>query len=205
MKRFYALLLSVIMIVTLSLTALANQNNVHTSYCKLGVGGECSPSCSFKPTPGGGGGGGGGGAAATWTPPAVTAVSIEVAGAKVTGLGDTFAKSVDALMDNRDGFLDTYNIPASAKVAAFFDLKFDGDIPAGGLNIPIEVKNADPGDYVIVLHRKADGIWEVVARGFLGADLTIVATFTSFSPVLVLVVDAADVAVAGIRAPKTGE
>jgi hypothetical protein len=39
----------------------------------------------------------------------------------------------------------------------------------------------------------------------LGDNLTLNATFTSFSPVMVLKVDAADVATSGIRAPKTGE
>jgi len=181
MKRFYALLLSVILIVTLSLSALA------------------APSPAKDPAPKKQ-------ETATWSPGPVTAVDVaSVAGMKATGMADSFANHVADLLDNKDGFVDTYNIPAEAKVAAFFNLTFDGEIPAGGLIVPITVNNAEPGDYVIVMHRRADGIWEVVARGFLGEDLTIDATFTSFSPVLVLVVDAAYATAVGIKAPKTGQ
>jgi len=184
MKRFYALLLSVVLIVTLSLSAFANSPK---------------PPAPAPPAPAPS-------QAGTWSPGPVTAVSVaSLAGLTATSMADTFGNHVKDLLNNKDGFMDTYNIPAAARVAAFFELKFDGVIPPGGLLVPITVNNAEPGDYVIVMHRRADGIWEVVARGFLGADLTIVATFTSFSPVLVLVVDAADVAAAGIKAPKTGE
>lgn len=47
--------------------------------------------------------------------------------------------------------------------------------------------------------------WEVVGSGVLGDDLTVTGTFTSFSPVAFMVVDAADVAATGVKAPKTGE
>ena len=55
---------------------------------------------------------------------------------------------------------------------------------------------AKAGDYAYVLHRMNNeaGTWEVVGQGYLGADLTVTGTFTNFSPVAVLVVDAADVA-----------
>ena len=51
----------------------------------------------------------------------------------------------------------------------------------------------------------ADGQWEKVGEGFLGADMTVTGTFTSFSPVLVMVVDAAQASAAGVKAPKTGD
>ena len=182
MKRFYALLLSVIMIVTLSLSALASPSKT-----------VWQPPAS-DPAP-----------AAAPAAPAPAVVEIEVADLKATvATTEMKAYLADDLMNNED-FLAVYAIPEAAKIAAAFDFKFDGEIPAGGVIIPIPVPTAEVGDYVIVMHRKADGIWEVVGRGFLGADKTINATFTSFSPVMVLVVDAADVAVSGIRAPKTGE
>ncbi|MCL2052004.1 MAG: hypothetical protein FWG91_09815 [Lachnospiraceae bacterium] len=182
MKRFYALLLSVILIVTLSLSALANS--------------PAAPS-NNNPAP-----------APVVTAPTVapvTAVSVAVEGISTVSASEVLADHAKDLLDNKDDFLVTYAIPEAAKLAAVFNMNFDGEVPAGGLQVPIVVNNADAGDYVIVMHRKADGIWEVVGRGFLGEDLTVVATFLSFSPVMVLVVDAADVAVQGIRAPKTGE
>ena len=175
MKRFYALLLSVIMIVTLSLSALASPGNA---------------AAPAAPAP------------AAATEPAPTVVEIGVAELKAT-VATTEMKNYLAndLMENED-FLAVYDIPSDAKIAAAFDFTFDGEIPAGGVIIPIPVPTAEVGDYVIVMHRKADGIWEVVGRGFLGADKTISATFTSFSPVMVLVADAPE---GGRRAPRTGE
>jgi hypothetical protein len=174
MKRFYALLLSVIMIVTLSLSALASPG----------------PAAQAKPAP------------APAAEPAPVVVEIGVADLKAT-VATTEMKNYLAndLMENED-FLAVYDIPSDAKIAAAFDFTFDGEIPAGGVIIPIPVPTAEVGDYVIVMHRKADGIWEVVGRGFLGADKTISATFTSFSPVMVLVADAPE---GGRRAPRTGE
>ena len=192
MKKLYALLLATVLAVTLVLPAIA------------------------APSPGdhgGGGGGGGGGStptsapAPTVTAPApVTAVTITVAGTAVTAPTDerveAFAKMV---ADENIGFLAMFGIPATAKVAAVFELEFKGEIPAGGLIVPVKVNNAKAGDYAVVMHRKANGDWEVVGSAILGADLTVTATFTSFSPVMVLVTDAANVTAEGIKAPKAGE
>ena len=56
-----------------------------------------------------------------------------------------------------------------------------------------------------VVTNDTEGQWEKVGEGFLGADLTVTGTFTSFSPVVVMVVDASEVSAAGVKAPKTGE
>ena len=63
------------------------------------------------------------------------------------------------------------------------------------------------GDMVYVLHRQPNApyTWEVVGSGVLGDALTVTGTFTSFSPVAFMVVDAADVAATAVKAPKTGE
>ena len=197
MKRFYALLLSVIMIVTLSLSALATSSPGQTA----------KPSPTPAPAP----------AATTQaTPPApasptatasasVVAQLAALADVSATVASSDFINAINGYLENNETFKAIGNIPDEAKLALAFDLKFDGEIPAGGLKVTIPVVNATPGDYVIVMHRKANGDWEVVGRGFLNADGTIEATFTSFSPVVVLVVDAADVTAAGIKAPKTGE
>jgi hypothetical protein len=124
-----------------------------------------------------------------------------------TVVSSELLNGIKDLLANDAGFLAAFNIPSAAKLAAAFNLnlKRGESIPAGGLIVPIKVEGAKTGDYVIVMHRKADGYWEVVGRGTLGADLTINATFTSFSPVMVLKVEAEDVASSGIRAPRTGE
>ncbi|MCL2718123.1 MAG: hypothetical protein FWE14_05010 [Lachnospiraceae bacterium] len=184
MKRFYALLLSVILIVTLSLSAFASTSP------KAPAAPEVKTDAPYVPST---------------TPAPVTAVSIAVADVSTVAASSTLADHAKDLLANKDDFLTTYAIPEAARLAAVFNMNFSGEIPGGGLQVPIVVNNAVAGDYVIVMHRKADGIWEVVGRGILGDDLTVVATFTSFSPVMVLVVDAADVAAVGIKAPKTGE
>ena len=101
--------------------------------------------------------------------------------------------------------LKNLGVSTVAKLAAAFDLKIE--IPAGqtSVSVPIKVNNAKVGDYAVILHRMASGQWEKVGEGFLGADMTVTGTFTSFSPVAVMVVDAAQASAAGVKAPKTGE
>ena len=135
----------------------------------------------------------------------VAAVVVEVAGATVTQASTALVQDVFSLVNN-DEHMANLGVPANANVAAVVNINFTGEIPAGGVQIPIKVENAEVGDYVIVLHRcSTTGVWSVVGRGVLGADKTIVGTFLSFSPVVILKVDAANYAAAGIRAPKTGQ
>ena len=130
--------------------------------------------------------------------------TVAVAGAKVEALGDENYAGIVAVVTNPT-HLTNLGVNTAAKLAAAFDLKIE--IPAGqtSVSVPIKVNNAKVGDYAVILHRKADGQWEKVGEGFLAADMTVTGTFTSFSPVAVMVVDAAQASAAGVKAPKTGE
>lgn len=130
--------------------------------------------------------------------------TVAVAGADVKVLTAEVLDAVEDVVTNTT-HLTNLGVSTAAKLAAAFDLKIE--IPAGqtSVSVPIKVNNAKAGDYAVVLHRRADGQWEKVGEGYLGADLTVTSTFTSFSPVAVMVVDASQVSAAGVKAPKTGE
>ena len=129
--------------------------------------------------------------------------TVMVAGAEVKVLLTDVHKEVINVVSNPT-HLTNLGVSTVAKLAAAFDLKIE--IPAGqtSVSVPIKVNNAKVGDYAVILHRRADGQWEKVGEGFLGADMTVTGTFTNFSPVAIMVVDAA-AAKAGVKAPKTGE
>ena len=131
--------------------------------------------------------------------------TVAVAGAEVKVLTVEVMDAVEDVVENTT-HLKNLGVSSAAKLAAAFDLKIE--IPAGqtSVSVPIKVNNAKAGDYAVILHRMNNeaGTWEKVGEGFLGADMTVTGTFTSFSPVVVMVVDAAD-AKAGVKAPKTGE
>ncbi len=131
--------------------------------------------------------------------------SVAVAGAKVTALpADVFAAAQDVVSNATH--LTNLGISTSARMVSAFDL--DMDMPAGqtSVTVPIKVDNVKAGTYVVVIHRMDNEAktWEVVGQGYVGEDLTINCTFTSFSPVVVLAVDATQ-ASAGVKAPKTGQ
>ncbi len=139
---------------------------------------------------------------------AADAISVPVAGTAVTDLRtDIAAAAVEYAGDQT--FLSSMEVSASAKLSAVFDLSYSGAIPEGGVQIPVVVSSAKPGDVVYVLHRQdhLEGMpWEKVGQATLDGSLTVTCTFQSFSPVMILVVDAEDVpAAAGIKSPKTGE
>ena len=129
--------------------------------------------------------------------------TVMVAGADVEVLAADVHKEVVNVVTNPT-HLTNLGVSTAAKLTAAFDLEIV--IPAGqtSVSVPVKVSNAKVGDFAVILHRKADGQWEKVGEGFLGADMTVTGTFTSFSPVAIMVVDAAD-AKAGVKAPKTGE
>jgi len=131
------------------------------------------------------------------------AAVVAVAGADVEVLTKEVLAAVNDVVTNPT-HLTNLGVSTNAKLAAAFDLEIE--IPEGqtSVSVPIKVNNAKVGDYAVILHRKADGQWEKVGEGFLGADMIVTGTFTSFSPVAVMVVDAA-AANAGVKAPKTGE
>ena len=131
--------------------------------------------------------------------------TVAVAGADVKVLPVDRMNAVVEVATNAT-HLKNLGVNPAAKLAAAFDLKIE--IPAGqtSVSVPIKVNNAKVGDYAVILHRMNNeaGTWEKVGEGFLGADMTVTGTFTSFSPVVVMVVDAAQ-ATSVVKAPKTGE
>ena len=133
-------------------------------------------------------------------------VSASVAGVAVAAPSQEVAGDVLAVTSSEQ-FLKDLNIPTTAKLVATVDVSYSGTIPAGGVQIPFVVSSAKKGDLVYVLHRQsaAPYQWEVVGQAVLGDDLTVVGTFTSFSPVAFVVVNSTDVAATGVKAPKTGE
>ena len=130
--------------------------------------------------------------------------TVVVAGAEVKELPAANLDEYVEQIAESASVLKDLGVSTAAKFAAAFDLKIE--IPAGqtSVSVPIKVNNAKVGDYAVILHRRADGQWEKVGEGFHGADMTVTGTFTNFSPVMVMVVDAA-AAKAGVKAPKTGE
>ena len=130
--------------------------------------------------------------------------TVAVADAKVEVLSKGLFDGVVEVVTNPT-HLTNLGVSTAAKLTAAFDLTIE--IPEGqtSVSVPIKVNNAKVGDYAVILHRRADGQWEKVGEGYLGADMTVTGTFTSFSPVAVMVVDAAQASAAGVKAPKTGE
>lgn len=130
--------------------------------------------------------------------------TVAVAGAEVKVLTAEVLTAVNDVVTNAT-HLTNLGVSTEAKLAAAFDLKIE--IPEGqtSVSVPIKVNNAKEGDYAVILHRRADGQWEKVGEGYLGADMTVTGTFTSFSPVAVMVVEASQASAAGVKAPKTGE
>lgn len=133
-------------------------------------------------------------------------VSVPVKDAKVATLPKSVFDEVKRVTSDTSVLTD-FGVSPGAKLAAAFDLKVE--IPAGqsSITVPIKVGNAKAGDYVYVFHRmdNEQGTWELVGQGTLGADLTVNGTFTNFSPVAIMVVDAAQVAAEAVKAPKTGQ
>lgn len=131
-------------------------------------------------------------------------VTVAVVGAEVEVLPVEVITEVKNVVTNPT-HLTNLGVSTEAKLAAAFDLKIE--IPEGqtSVSVPIKVNNAKVGDYAAILHLRADGLWEKVGEGFLGADMTVTGTFTSFSPVAIMVVDAAQASAPVVKAPKTGE
>ena len=133
-------------------------------------------------------------------------VSVSVAGVSTKAASQPLAKAVVELTQTAEHMQNLGVAGSDLLVAAVLEVSFDGEIPAGGVKIPFVVSNAKSGDYVYVLHRiESSGQWEVVGQGYLGADLTITGTFTSFSPVALVIGEAPSGSGTATKAPKTGE
>lgn len=133
-------------------------------------------------------------------------VSVPVQGASVTALPKDVYDEVRNVLTNTQ-HLSNFGVTGSSVILTAFDLNYQ--IPAGqqSVTLPITVNNANAGDYVVVFHRsdKAGHPYSIVGQGQLGADKRVNATFTDFSPVIVLKVDAPTVTSTAVKAPKTGQ
>lgn len=149
---------------------------------------------------------------ATNVTPTTTTVSTK--DVSVTQITDTAIKSMIDTFVGTASNLTALGVDAKAKMLTYMDISYTGTIPTGGIQLPMKITGAKAGDYVYVLHAVKSSsnanawTWEVVGKGYLSADLTITATFKSFSPVVIMKVDAANANAAttnGNTAPKTGE
>lgn len=197
MKKFYALLMAGVMMAAMVFPAVAAPSPSGTTLSPEGttLSPEATPITSTTQVS----------AEANTVVNSYSTVSVNVAGATATALSATMANSVIDVTSNAT-HLTNLGIPTNAKLVAAIDVSYSGEIPAGGVQIPFKVSGAKAGDLVYVLHRQsaAPYQWEVVGQAVLGDDLTVVGTFTSFSPVAFMVVDSAN-ADATVKAPKTGE
>ncbi|MFI3237733.1 MAG: hypothetical protein R3Y47_06855 [Lachnospiraceae bacterium] len=186
MKKYYALLLATLLLVMTVVPAMA----------------AVSPTVETTTT------------TTTTTTPAVTmetevdaparSASVAVADAAVAVLYEDTKAEVASVTSNPT-HLTNLDVNVNATLVSSFELVYSGDIPAGGVQVPVAVDTLTVGQYAYVLHRNSEtGTWEKVGEGLVGEDLTIVCTFTNFSPVAVLAVDASEVATT-VESPKTGQ
>lgn len=70
----------------------------------------------------------------------------------------------------------------NAEVVSVVDVTYDGEIPAGGVQISFSLAGVQAGDNYVLLHQLPDGRWEVITPDSIENGM-IKATFTSLSPV----------------------
>lgn len=70
----------------------------------------------------------------------------------------------------------------NAEVVSVVDVTYDGEIPAGGVQIGFSLAGVQAGDNYVLLHQLPDGRWEVITPDSIENGM-IKATFTSLSPV----------------------
>lgn len=133
-----------------------------------------------------------------------SAVSIAVEGTTVSILADDVKTEVSSVVSN-ETHLTNLGVNTSAVLVSSFDLTYSGVMPDGGLQVPITVSVGNVGDYAYILHRRADGLWEKVGEGLLDENLIVTGTFTNFSPVAVMLLDAEHVEEGVLTAPETGQ
>lgn len=73
-------------------------------------------------------------------------------------------------------------VSPDAVVTAVVDVTYDGEIPAGGVQIPFSLAGVQAGDNYVLLHQLPDGRWEKITPDSIENGV-IKATFTSLSPV----------------------
>lgn len=73
-------------------------------------------------------------------------------------------------------------VSPNAEVVSVVDVTYDGEIPAGGVQISFSLAGVQVGDNYVLLHQLPDGRWEVITPDSIENGM-IKATFTSLSPV----------------------
>lgn len=73
-------------------------------------------------------------------------------------------------------------VSPNAEVVSVVDVTYDGEIPAGGVQISFSLAGVQAGDNYVLLHQLPDGRWEVIRPDSIENGV-IKATFTSLSPV----------------------
>lgn len=73
-------------------------------------------------------------------------------------------------------------VSPNAEVVSVVDVTYDGEIPAGGVQISFSLAGVQAGDNYVLLHQLPDGRWEVITPDSIENGM-IKATFTSLSPV----------------------
>ena len=98
-------------------------------------------------------------------------------------------KNVDEAVKN-EAVAEAAKVAADADVVSVVDVKLGSAMPAGGVVLTLNVDGVKAGDYVVLLHEKADGTWETIIP-YAVMDGAVVAHFTSLSPVAIVKLPAA--------------
>lgn len=73
-------------------------------------------------------------------------------------------------------------VSPNAQVMAVVDVTYDGEIPAGGVELSFSLAGVQAGDNIVLLHQLKDGRWEKITPDSIENGV-VKATFTSLSPV----------------------
>ena len=116
------------------------------------------------------------------------AASQPEVGGKVTAADgtvlDVTIKNVDEAT-KAEAVVEAAKVAGDAEVVSVIDVKLGSSMPAGGVVLTLSVDGVKAGDYVVLLHEKADGTWETIIP-YNVMDGAVVAHFTSLSPVAIV-------------------
>ena len=114
---------------------------------------------------------------------------------------DVTIKNVDAAVKS-EAVAEAAKVSADADVVSVVDVKLGSAMPEGGVVLTLAVDGVKAGDYVVLLHEKADGTWETIIP-YAVMDGAVVAHFTSLSPVAIVKLPAVAAAPVAPTTPTT--